>query len=658
MGDGISGTLAEYLGAVLPTLDLRSGPDGDAPAGHLGEREPDLHLALLSELRHVVAGSPRLRAALADGAGRVEADELVQLVQEAVTADDGHSGEVLQLLLGGGSTTARPTDHPDRGRLARWSRTMVSNGWLARSVAAVWMNVLVLVAVALGFFTLWGGFTRQATAEDIALAALKIFALWCLSFLPGWLYIRFLGQRAGALWHEFVLHLHRLGVDDPPFLPRPPTSSEYFGPWLRNGGPLYSQQQNLYRQKFNAYYGRAVVEGVERTNFAVRVDTMFPVFLCTAVLTAGWSTVLWDTDFLTAPSSLWDVLRFAFLGAYAFVAQSLIRRYFQSDLRPSAYTAAVLRIVFVLLVVTALHQVLPADEGRMEAATAFIVGFFPIVALQALQRVAASVLRVVVPQLTPNYPLNQLDGLDIWVESRLLEEGIEDMQNLATANLVDVVLHTRVPVGRLVDWVDQAVLYVHLDRVERGWGELRLVRKERRLMHKERELAMAAARSPAPADPDDPPARDAAGRPVPADLAGGSPAEHQRVRGSVNPALRAGTQTRVALRQLGIRTATDVLKAFPPDQMDPTEDPGVPTGGRPPFRRLWPQGLDEDQIRTLVRVLDEDVQLAQVWNWQYGGVTARHEGRRPRTVRLPAPRPGPAEPMATPAPQGTSSGAG
>jgi hypothetical protein len=295
------------------------------------------------------------------------------------------------------------------------------------------------------------------------------------------LYVRFLGQRAGALWTEYVIHLHRLGWNRPGYLPRPPADSRFFEEWLADGGPLFDQARNLYRLKFEAYYGKAVVEGMQRTNFAVRVDTMFPVFLATAILAACWATVLTDPQFLTAPSSLWDMLRFAFLGAYAFLFQSLIRRFFQSDLKPSAYAAAVLRIVLVLLVMTALHQVLDGGSNWVEAATAFVVGVFPIIALQALQRVAAASLRVVVPQLTPDYPLNQLDGLNIWYESRLVEEGIEDMQNLATANMVDVILHTRVPVGRLVDWIDQALLYVHLDRAERGFGERRLVRKARNL---------------------------------------------------------------------------------------------------------------------------------------------------------------------------------
>ena len=66
------------------------------------------------------------------------------------------------------------------------------------------------------------------------------------------------------------------------------------------------------------------------------------------------------------------------------------------------------------------------------------------------------------PSLEADYPLSQLDGLNIWYEARLLEEGIEDMQNLVSANLVDVMLHSRVPVGRLVDWLDQAHLFLHL----------------------------------------------------------------------------------------------------------------------------------------------------------------------------------------------------
>jgi len=44
---------------------------------------------------------------------------------------------------------------------------------------------------------------------------------------------------------------------------------------------------------------------------------------------------------LSAPSGIADALKFGFLGAYAFVVSLLIRRFFQSDLRPSAYATVV-----------------------------------------------------------------------------------------------------------------------------------------------------------------------------------------------------------------------------------------------------------------------------------------------------------------------------
>ena len=70
--------------------------------------------------------------------------------------------------------------------------------------------------------------------------------------------------------------------------------------------------------------------------------------------------------------------------------------------------------------------------------------------------------------LETRYPLSDLDGLSVWDEARLAEEGIEDLQGLTTANLVDVLLHTRVPIARLVDWLDQAFLYLRLPAGDDG----------------------------------------------------------------------------------------------------------------------------------------------------------------------------------------------
>jgi hypothetical protein len=162
-----------------------------------------------------------------------------------------------------------------------------------------------------------------------------------------------------------------------------------------------------------------------------------------------------------------EALRFAFFGSYVFVIEILIRRYFQDDLKTSAYLTCAERILTAALFVTAIHQVWPWDAGQ-EAAFAFLVGVFPMVGVRALQSLVSLPLRPLLKNLDKKYPLSEIDGLNIWYESRLLELGIEDMQNLATANIVDVMLRTRVPVGRLVDWIDQAILNL---RVKDGEGD-------------------------------------------------------------------------------------------------------------------------------------------------------------------------------------------
>lgn len=509
-------------------------------------------------------------------------------------------------------TTGSPPTRPDgRGAVRRGFgriRARLHDGVVQRSTAALWMNLLIAAAVLVAFFTVWGGPTRELEPADVSVAALKLFAIWCLAFIPGWLYVRFLGQRAGALWSEYVLNLHRLALDEPQFLPMPPVTSTYYAEWKAGGPDAAVPADNVYRQKFDAYYGRSVADNASDPNFRVRSETMFPVFVATAIFAAGWTAVLWDLRFASAASTVWDVLKFSFVGAYVFTLQSLIRRFFQSDLRPSGYANAIVRVVVVSGAVLSLHQVVDWPIRR-EAAIAFVVGIFPVMAFQALNRLASSVLRVAVPQATPDYPLSQLDGLNVWYEARLVEEGIEDMQNLVSANLVDVILHTRVPVGRLVDWIDQAHLYLHLDRVERGYWERRRA---------QRHIESQIKRTPAPG---------------PAGEQGDESADvHARVRGSVSRFSRAGTYTRTALRQLGIRTATDLLRAFPAADLDPVHQPrGRLAVG---YRTVLPEGADEDQLRTLVRVLDEDTDLAPVWNWKSRGVQVRDLTRRPRSSRL------------------------
>jgi hypothetical protein len=168
------------------------------------------------------------------------------------------------------------------------------------------------------------------------------------------------------------------------------------------------------------------------------------------------------------PSIPVDVLRFGFIGAYVFVLQGLVRRYFQSDLKTHAYVAAVARIVVVAALLVTVGPVLHEQPEAVTSSFAFLVGMFPELGIRLIKQAASAVGRKLTKLPDEDrYPVTDLDGLNLWSRARLFEEGIEDMQNLTTANLPDLMLNTRMPINRLLDWIDQAFLYMRVGSNER-----------------------------------------------------------------------------------------------------------------------------------------------------------------------------------------------
>ena len=166
-------------------------------------------------------------------------------------------------------------------------------------------------------------------------------------------------------------------------------------------------------------------------------------------------------SFSGLPRVPYEAICFGFLGAYWFILQDLVRRYYRDDLKTDAYLSAVTRLVIVAVLVTTIGLI-PVGTLEQQQLLAFIVGVFPQVGLEVIKGGSHVAFRRLVPTLRSNHPLSALDGVAIWDQARLLEEGIEDLENLATANLVDVLLSMRIPVARLVDWLDQAILLIHL----------------------------------------------------------------------------------------------------------------------------------------------------------------------------------------------------
>jgi hypothetical protein len=356
-------------------------------------------------------------------------------------------------------------------------------------VVASDLSMFVLVVAAIILAAVW-------LKQDDQIVLLKLFAVLYFSLLPAFLFLQFNSRKTLTIWKEYVGNLYRLGADEPACLPRPSQLSRFYRQWhdaceeqLHRELPKRSKDDgkdpdiqrieaaNVYARKFQDLFGPVPRVEEQHTVASLKSVNKLQVVVTTVLVTIGWM-------FVVTPQSLYQhsitpgdfrlehlpevpskTFAFAFLGAYFYVLQMLVRRYFQNDLKATAYINATMRIVVVILLVWVLDPLL-ANAGwsqTQRSALAFVVGVFPTVGWQVLVKVLLKIPGVLVPSLAPTHKLTDLDGLNIWYESRLLEVGVEDMQHLATTDIVDLMLNTRIPVDRLVDWIDQALLYIRVD---------------------------------------------------------------------------------------------------------------------------------------------------------------------------------------------------
>jgi hypothetical protein len=370
-------------------------------------------------------------------------------------------------------------------KLASWVRGKQIRGWLTRTARMALLLILASVALL----------STTMLSREYQVFLLKCFLVLFLTILPGWLYLQFIRVKGTGLYDEYVINLYRLRIDDPSTLPKPPPNSPFWPEWQEAMGDASDEQvaRNIYLKKFEAAYGRSAVPETRRrmnddnahTNASraldqLKKDAFSPVVWTTIVLTVGWIVVvqpellqdglepLGSISISGTPPAPAEALRFGFIGAYVFILQGLVRRYFQVDLKTHAYVAALARVIVVAALLTTLGPALDSQPRAAVAAFAFLVGIFPELGFRLMKQAASVVGRWVarIPD-EERYPVTDLDGVNLWSRARLFEEGIEDMQNFTTANLVDLMLNTRVPINRLVDWIDQSFLYLRVGKTDR-----------------------------------------------------------------------------------------------------------------------------------------------------------------------------------------------
>jgi len=156
---------------------------------------------------------------------------------------------------------------------------------------------------------------------------------------------------------------------------------------------------------------------------------------------------------------------FGFLGAFVWSAQNIVRRLIAGDLFPSTYYATGLRMIYatsVAIILTYLLEALPSGDYSKEMipVVSFLAGVMPehaflyvrdkVMMFSASRRTQAAAL-----------PLSMIEGITLFHKVRLSEIGVDNAQNLASANLVELLLKTPYNPSQLIDWIAQAHLYIY-----------------------------------------------------------------------------------------------------------------------------------------------------------------------------------------------------
>ena len=229
-----------------------------------------------------------------------------------------------------------------------------------------------------------------------------------------------------------------------------------------------------------AKYGRMMDEAYGRETLTGRIlpGKRLPVVIATAAIALGWLLTLPIPSYLdpgVEDLSVHDYLRpveepivFAFLGAYFFALNLVFRGYVRGDLRPKTYSQITVRILLSFVLAFVLGQAFSTNAGIL--LLAFIGGLLPetlLVRFREAARRGGDRFRSrgepdPLDALVEEQPLTELEGIDIYDRARLEEEGVTNVEALAHHDLVELMLRTRIPVPRLIDWVDQAILYLHL----------------------------------------------------------------------------------------------------------------------------------------------------------------------------------------------------
>lgn len=166
-----------------------------------------------------------------------------------------------------------------------------------------------------------------------------------------------------------------------------------------------------------------------------------------------------------------DALGYGFLGAYIFCIQLIYRRYTTFDLQPSVYMNCTLTLIAGLAFNYTAFTTIAALAGTsqtegigagLSAIVAFSLGYFPMLAIRWFNELTNAALGNNGYRID-SLPLSVIDGISQFHETRLRDEGIDNVQNLASVKIDHLLASTPFNAQQALEWIDQAILISYID---------------------------------------------------------------------------------------------------------------------------------------------------------------------------------------------------
>ena len=217
---------------------------------------------------------------------------------------------------------------------------------------------------------------------------------------------------------------------------------------------------------------------------------LIPAFLLSLLYALGFSlglsVLLPDNTygFLIRPFTAFGAHRafflsgpaFAIVGAYTFNTGVLVRRAFMADFSKNVMWSCINRLILSLgfSVFLLAFRITGVTTGSItyyaaRNATCFAIAFFPSVFITAMRKRTRKALGV--GSSTSELDIQLIQGIDVWKEERLSEEGIESVQNMATADIFGLLPKVHFSLRTIVDWMDQAIFIQRFPFAYLKWQE-------------------------------------------------------------------------------------------------------------------------------------------------------------------------------------------